>query len=96
MLGRPRILRDDEEARLVVIVYLSKVAIPQDSSDIRKLVQHYLKELGRETRWNDSLPSFDWIAELKKCYPNLTSRKPEIDLGSGEELSRRRGRLILQ
>ena len=54
-MGRPRVLNDDEELRLVeVIIYLSKVALPLDSIDIRRLVQHYLNNLGRETRWADN------------------------------------------
>ena len=78
-IGRPRVLSDDEELRLVeVIIYLSKVAHPLDSVDIRRLVQHFLNNLGRETRWDDNLPSYDWVADLKKRHPNLTSRKPEI------------------
>ena len=31
-----------------------------------------------EKRWADNLPSYDWVADLKKRHPNLTSRKPEI------------------
>ena len=59
-MGRPRVLSDDEELRLVeVIIYLSKVALPLDSVDIRRLVQHYLNNLDRETRWDDNLPSYD-------------------------------------
>jgi len=78
-MGRPRVLSDDEENRLVeVIIYLSKVALPLDSTDIRRLVQHYLNELGRVTRWDDNLPSYDWISDLKKRHAHLTSRKPEI------------------
>ena len=78
--GRSTIVPPEDEAKIVqVLVYLSRLAHPLDTSDLKTLVQGYVNQLGLETGWVDNRPGDDWVRQFKKRHDAVLSmRKAEL------------------
>ena len=87
-LGRPTVLTQVEEKLLVErLILMGEWAFPLTKNDIRHVVKSYLDKTSRITRFNDNLPSIDYVNGFLKRHQELSVRSANLIKRSRGKLS---------
>lgn len=75
-IGRPPVLTDVEEKMLLEYVdLLATWGFPMDGEDIRHFVKSYLDKKGVQTRFDDNLPTYQWLKPFLARHKEFSFRK---------------------
>lgn len=78
-LGRPTELTMEEEAVLVErLIIMGNWGFPLSTNDLRHVIQTYLNEQGRATRFINNRPGKDFVKGFMKRHPQLTVRTANL------------------
>lgn len=77
--SRTVLSREEELLVATALQFLARCGFPQDSGDVRDMVQSYLTSLRRHNPFPDNCPGRDWMVLLERRHAHLlTRRNPEF------------------
>lgn len=76
--GRSQVLSPDTENELVkCLLARTKMGLPCDKAELRKLVGEYVNAKGLKTPFKNGIPGEDWYYLFMRRHPELSLKKPE-------------------